>query len=257
MSFLDKIFGDPLKKHARRVGTRDAQAEDREASARWLLDNGSPEAMTAVFKRFELQLEHSLKDKKEKEIVFDMLVDTGPAAAVAARDFARTSVHFQWAVAVIDKVEGPGAGTRALIDMLGAQRVEDEFKPEKKRTLLLFLAERKDPSIAPAAARFLTDFDEGVRHAAIEAIAAQTAAQGSAQGSGQTAQESSASETEDSTSRDMLSVALLNPREESTRIRGRLAEIFATRGWPVPEDAAFQANVPVGFRLADGRLQRR
>jgi hypothetical protein len=240
------------------VGTRDAQPEDREASARWLLDNGSPEAMTAVFKRFELQLEHSLKDKKEKELVFDLLVDTGPAAAVAARDFARTSVHFQWAVAVIDRVEGPGAGTRALIDMLAAQRVEDEFKPEKKRTLLLFLAERKDSAIAPAAARFLTDFDEGVRHAAIEAIAAQTAAQGSASGAAQTAaQESAASEPEDSTSRDMLSVALINPREESTRIRGRLAEIFATRAWAVPEDAAFQANVPVGFRLVEGRLQRR
>jgi hypothetical protein len=246
MSFLDKIFGDPLKKHARRVGTRDAQPEDRETSARWLLDNGSPEALTAVFKRFELQLEHSLKDKKEKELVFDLLVETGPAAAVAAREFARTSVHFQWAVAVIDKVEGPGAGTRALIDMLAAQRVEDEFKPEKKRTLLLFLAERRDAAIAPAAARFLTDFDEGVRHAAIEAIAAQGAAQ-----------ENASAEAEDSMPRDLLSTALINPREESTRIRGRLAEIFATRAWAVPEDAAFQANVPVGFRLVDGRLQRR
>jgi hypothetical protein len=246
MSFLDKIFGDPLKKHARRVGTRDAQPEDRETSARWLLDNGSPEALTAVFKRFELQLEHSLKDKKEKELVFDLLVETGPAAAVAARDFARTSVHFQWAVAVIDKVEGPGAGTRALIDMLAAQRVEDEFKPEKKRTLLLFLAERQDSAIAPAAARFLTDFDEGVRHAAIEAISAQGASQ-----------ESIGSETEDTSSRDLLAAALINPREESTRIRGRLAEIFATRSWPVPEDAALQANVPVGFRLVEGRLQRR
>jgi len=246
MSFLDKIFGDPLKKHARRVGTRDAQPEDRESSARWLLDNGTPEALTAVFKRFELQLEHSLKDKKEKELVFDLLVETGPAAAVAARDFARTSVHFQWAVAVIDKVEGPGAGTRSLIDMLAAQRVEDEFKPEKKRTLLLFLAERQDPAIAPAAARFLTDFDEGVRHAAIEAIAAQGAAQENVGGA-----------TEDTSSRDLLAAALMNPREESTRIRGRLAEIFATRSWPVPEDAAFQANVPVGFRLVEGRLQRR
>jgi hypothetical protein len=246
MSFLDKIFGDPLKKHARRVGTRDAQPEDRETSARWLLDNGTPEALTAVFKRFELQLEHSLKDKKEKELVFDLLVETGPAAAVAARDFARTSVHFQWAVAVIDKVEGPGAGTRSLIDMLAAQRVEDEFKPEKKRTLLLFLAERQDSAIAPAAARFLTDFDEGVRHAAIEAIAAQSASQ-----------ENVGGDTEDTSSRDLLAAALMNPREESTRIRGRLAEIFATRSWPVPEDAAFQANVPVGFRLVEGRLQRR
>lgn len=239
MSFFDKLFGDPLKKHARRVATRDAQPEDREASARWLLDNGSAEALTAVFKRFELQLEHSLKDKKEKELVFDMLVEVGAPAAVAARAFARSSVHFQWAVAVIDRIDGTGAGTRTLIELLEHQRVEDEFKPEKKRTLLLFLAERADPAVVPAAARFLTDFDEGVRHAAIEAIAAQQAADA------------------DPAPEALLGAALLNPKEESTRIRGRLAEIFATRGWPVPDEAALAANVPVGFRLADGRLQRR
>ncbi len=230
MAFLDKIFGNPLKRHARRVGTRDAQAEDREASARWLLDNGSEEAMTAVFNRFELQLEHSLKDKKEKELVFEMLVDTGPKAAAAARAFAKTSVHFQWPVAVIDKVEGPGAGTRALIELLGTQRVEDEFRPEKKRTLLLFLAERRDPAIVEAASRFLTDFDEGVRHAAIEAVAAQDC------------------------DGALLLPLLLNQKEESTRIRGRLAEIFAQRGWPVSDDEWLATHVPIGFRLLEGRL---
>jgi len=231
MAFLDKIFGNPLKRHSRRVGTRDAQAEDREASARWLLDNGTPEAMMAVFNRFELQLEHTLKDKREKELVFEMLVETGAPAAAAARAFAKTSVHFQWPVAVIDKVDGPGAGTRALIELLETQRVEDEFKPEKKRTLLLFLAERRDPAIVDAAQRFLTDFDEGVRHAAIEAIAAQS-------GDG-----------------SQLLPGLVNPKEESTRIRGRLAELFALRGWPVPaDDEWLAAHVPIGFKLLEDRL---
>jgi len=233
MAFLDKIFGNPLKRHSRRVGTRDAQPEDREASARWLLENGSPEAMMAVFNRFELQLEHSLKDKKEKELVFEMLVDMGPPAAAAAREFAKSSVHFQWPVAVIDRIEGASAGTRALIELLAAQRIEDEFKPEKKRTLLLFLAERKDPAIVEAAARFLTDFDEGVRHAAIEAIAAQDV-----DGS-------------------LLLPGLVNPKEESTRIRGRLAELFAQRGWPVTDDPWLAQHVPIGFRLAEGRLVAR
>lgn len=230
MAFLDKFFGSPLKRHSRRVGTRDAQPEDREASARWLIENGSPEALAAVFNRFELQLEHSLKDKREKELVYELLVDVGPPASAAARAFARTSVHFQWAVAVIDTIEGAGAGTQALLELLQTQRVEDEFKPEKKRTLLLFLAERKDPAITAGAVRFLQDFDEGVRHAAIEAIAAQ-----------------------DGDGSELLP-ALLNPKEESTRIRGRLGELFATRGWAVPADPWLAANVPIGFRLADGKL---
>ncbi len=233
MTFLDSIFGSALKKHTRRVSTRDAQPEDREASARWLVENGTDEALRAVFGRFELQLEHSLKDKKEKEYVFDLLVEAGAPAAAAARAFARTSVHFQWAVAVIDRIEGAGAGTGALLDLLAAQRLEDEFKPEKKRTLLLFLAERKAPGIAEAATRFLPDFDEGVRHAAIEAVAAQG-------GDGA-----------------VLAPALLNPKEESTRIRGRLAELFANNAWSLPEDAWLAANVPVGFRLSEGKLVAR
>lgn len=230
MAFLDKIFGSPFKRHSRRVGTRDAQPEDREASARWLIESGTPEALAAVFNRFELQLEHSLKDKREKELVFELLVEVGAPAAAAARAFSRTSVHFQWPVAVIDTVEGAGAGTLALIELLQNQRVEDEFKPEKKRTLLLFLAERKDPAIVGAATRFLEDFDEGVRHAAIEAIAAQ-------EGDG-----------------SVLAPSLVNPKEESTRIRGRLGELFATRGWPVPDDPWLVSHVPIGFRLADGKL---
>lgn len=233
MSIFDKIFGSSFTKHSRRIGSRDAQAEDREASARWLLDDGSEAAVKAVYKRFELQLEHTLKDKQEKQKVFDMLVDHGKPAVAAARAFATTSVHFQWAVQLIDAVEGTDAGTETLLALLSAQRVEDEFKPEKKRTLLLSLAERKSPAIVEAATRFLTDFDEGVRHAAIEAIAAQN-------GDGA-----------------ILVSALLNPKEDSTRIRGRLAEIFANKGWQVPEDAHFASRLPPGFRLEAGKLHRR
>ena len=44
MAFYDFLFGSgagALKKHTRRIADRDAQPEDREASARWLYDNGS------------------------------------------------------------------------------------------------------------------------------------------------------------------------------------------------------------------------
>jgi len=236
MAFFDFLFGSDatqLKKHARRVADRDAQPEDRESSARWLFEKGTDEAIVAMFGRFNLQLEHSMKDQKEKDYVLELLAERGGDAARAARTFAHGSVNFQYAVRLLEKVEGPKAGVELLLDLLAEEKVENEWKPEKKRNLLISLAEKKDPRIVEGAARFLEDFDEGVRNAAVEAIAAQDGDAG----------------------RDVLLPALLNEKEESTRVRGRLAEVFASRRWSVPEGHGFLAsNMPSGFRLDGDRL---
>lgn len=237
MGIFDSLFGGgaagQLKRHGRRVANRDAQADDREASAHWLAENGSEDALRLLLGRFGLQLEHTLKDQKEKERVLELLVDHGARAVAVAREQARTTPSFQWTLKLVDRVEGAAAGTRFLLDLLEIERVEEEFKVEKKRNLLLHLAERKDPAIVDAAARFLVDFDEGVRHGAVEAIAAQDGDGG----------------------RPHLLAALLAPQEESTRIRGRLAEIFAQRRWSVDDPQGWLAgNVPNGFRLVDGRI---
>lgn len=237
MGFLDMFLGGgaagQLKRHARRVSNRDAQAEDREASARWLAENGSEEALVALCGRFNLQLEHSMKDQKERDLVLDLLAEKGAAGAQAVRAFARTSPNFIHALKLVERLEGPQAATEFLLELLAAERVEEEFKPEKKRRLLLSLAERKDPRIAEAAARFLADFDEGVRHAALEAIAVQ----------------------EGDAGRDALFRALVNPREESTRIRGRLGEVWFVKRWTLPAaDAWLQANPPPGYRVDGDRL---
>ncbi|MDP2304864.1 MAG: HEAT repeat domain-containing protein [Pseudomonadota bacterium] len=214
MAFFDFLLGGPagqLKRHARRVANRDAQAEDREASAHWLAQNGSEEALFAMCARFALQLEHGLKDRKEKDIVFDLLVEHGPRGAVVARRWAAENPNFHHAVRLVERIEGPEAAVGLLLDLLAAEQVEQEFKPEKKRNLLISLAERRSERVVEAAQRFLVDFDEGVRHAAIEAMAAQPG----------------------DAAAPYLAKALANPTEESTRIRGRLVEIFQQRKWPI------------------------
>lgn len=236
MGIFDIFFGGEsgqLKRHTRRVADRDAQPEDREASASWLYDKGTDEALIGLCARFNLQLEHSMKDQKEKDYVADLLVEKGAPAGKAARAFARTSPNFQYPVRIVERIDGPGAGVDLLLELLKTETVHDEWKPEKKRTLLITLAERKDPRIIDAATPFLADFDEGVRHAAIEAMAIQD---GDAARSG-------------------LLTAFVNPKEESTRVRGRLAEIFAQKRWSVPEDDAWLAShVPQGYRLDNGRV---
>lgn len=215
MAFFDFLLGGPagqLRRHARRVANRDSQAEDREASAHWLAQNGSEEALFAMCARFALQLEHGLKDRKEKDIVFELLTDHGPRGAVVARRWASENPNFHHAVRLVERIEGSEAAVGLLLELLAAEDVEQEFKPEKKRNLLISLAERRSGRVVDAAQRFLVDFDEGVRHAAIEAMAAQ----------------------EGDAAAQHLARALHNPAEESTRIRGRLAEIFQQRRWPLP-----------------------
>lgn len=232
MGVFDLFLGG-LKKHARRVANRDAQAEDREASARWLADSGTEEALVALCGRFNLQLEHSLKDQKEKDLVLDLLAEKGADGTAAVRVFARSSLNFIYALRLVERVEGSEAGTALLLDLVASERVEDEFKPEKKRRLLISLAERRDPRIVEAASRFLVDFDEGVRHAAVEALASQ----------------------EGDAARLPLFRALTNPREESTRIRGRIGEVFVQRRWGLPEPSEWLSrNPPPGCRVEGERL---
>ena len=233
MAWYDVFTPNSIGKHGRRVQERDAQAEDRLQSAQWLADQNTPEALVALCKRFNLQLEHQMKDRTEKDAVIELLVEKGPQGAEAARHHARRSPNFQHSIRAIERIEGTEPANSLLVELLAAETVENEFKPEKKRTLLLTLAERKDTRIVDVAIPFLLDFDEGVRHAAVEAIAAQ----------------------EGDAGRPALEKALKSTREESTRVRGRLAEIFATRRWPVEdEDGWFSAHVPSGYQYVNGRL---
>ncbi len=235
VAFLDFFTGGPpLKRHARRMTDRDAQAEDRESSAQWLSDDASEEALTALCGRFALQLEHGLKDKKEKDMVLELLCGHGASGARAARAFALSNPNFAYAVRVVERVSGAESATALLLELLAAESVDNELKPEKKHRLLLALAERKDAAIVQAAAPYLADFDEGVRNAAVEALAAQ----------------------EGDASREPLAAALLNPKEESTRIRGRLADVFAQRRWALADGSSLEGRIPVGFRLEGDRLAR-
>ena len=71
MGFLDFIFGgseaSQLKRHAKKVNNLNAQADERQASAHWLAENGSEEAVAALLKRFSLTYEQRMKDTDEKQ----------------------------------------------------------------------------------------------------------------------------------------------------------------------------------------------
>lgn len=223
-----------LKRHARRIKNLNAQAEDRQVSAHWLAEEGSEEAVLGLLGRFEVNYEQRMKDGQEKDLVFDLLRGMGAARVGAPlRQWVRKNQAFAKPLQLIEELEGTAAAVDVLLDMLG--REVDPFKPEKKRQILIKLAEYRDERVVERVPACLHDFDEGIRYAAAEALLAQEGADGKV--------------------REALGKALANRQEESNRLRVRIAEAFHQRGWALGEHTeAVAERPPVGWTVnEDGR----
>lgn len=236
MGFLDLIFGgggSQIERQCRRVQNINAQPEDREAAALFLASDGSEEAIYGLLGRFDVRIENAMKDANEKAFVFDLLCELGPPAILPAIEFSKRCKNLANPLRLIEMLGGTGPLLGTVLGMLDEEAAREDYKPDRKRHLLVKLADYRDPRISPSAVRFLKDFDEGVRFAAAQAVIHQ--------------------ETE--VGREDLLAALANPQEESNRIRVRIAETFAARRWPLGESAAaLTENPPSGFLVRGGVL---
>jgi len=233
MGLFDFFLSDEkkLQKHQRRLTNRDSQPEDREASARWLADNGSQQALLALLTRFDMALEHQLKDSGEKDLVYALLASKGANAIEPTVAWLKTCRQVVLPLRLYEELTDKGRTIERACELLAAERARDDFKPDKKKRLLVWLAEQRHPSATAAAAPFLADFDEGVRYAALEVLAAQ----------------------DDASAREPLLDALLRPDEESNRVRVRIADVFANRRWAV-DPAKVADRLPNGYSVRDNRI---
>lgn len=236
MGFLDFLFGGDeaqLKRHARRMVNLNAQAEDREASAIWLAENGSPEAISALLNRFTVKYEQGMKDAAEKETIYRLLVDLGPAVTEPVMEWARNNQQFAQPLRLVEHFQGPEAAVGLLLEMLAVEN--DPFKPEKKRQILIHLADFRDPRIIEGARTCVTDFDEGVRYAACGALLAQEA-------EGEVGDEL----------REILRNILADMDEDSNRLKVRIAETFHQRRWTLGQALDAVSDHPPHGWVVDG-----
>lgn len=223
-----------IAKHVRRLTNRDAQPEDREASAAWLADQGTPQALMGLLSRFDMKLDHQLKDQGEKDKLSALLVELGEATVEPTQAWLRQCKAVARPLALLERVRGEAAAIAAAFEILEIEREHgNDFKPQKKKAVLIWLAERKHPEAIERAAPFLDDFDEGVRYAAAEVVIAQR----------------------DEAGGEALLGRLTNAEEDSNRLRVRICEVFVQRRWPVGSLAgALEGSLPEGYRLYDGRI---
>lgn len=235
MGFFDFLFGgseeSQLKRHSKRLNNLNAQFEDRMASAQWLADQGSQEAIVALLKRFSLTYEQRMKDADEKNMVYQLLEEIGSDVLEPTKNWIRKNANFAIPLQLIDKFEGDESTITLLLELLGLEI--DPFKSEKKRQILIHLSKYKDARIIERVPACLEDFDEGVRYAAVEALAFQN----------------------DDSVREDLATAIANPEEESNRLRVRIAEIFHNRKWSLGEKSSFvQNSPPTGYIVQEDQI---
>lgn len=221
-----------IQKNQRTLTNRDVQAEDREGAARWLADNRTPKALVALLTRFDMNLENQLKDKAEKDLVYALLLDLGDATVRPLERHLTMCKQIAHPIRMYVEMRGEQAATEKVFEILEHERNKDDFKPQKKVDMLVWLAERRHPGAIAAAIPMLEDFDEGVRYAAAEVILAQ----------------------QDDAGRQPLEQVLKNAQEDSNRLRMRLAGVFATRRWPVDEPEVVGKYLPGGFTVRDARI---
>jgi hypothetical protein len=218
LGFFDIFMNDEkkIKKHHRRLTNRDAQDEDREASAHWLADNGTPPALLALLSRFDMALDHQLKDATEKDLVQSLVLHKGTDASTAVRQWLKQCKVTARPLALLSDIEGPDKALDVAYELLILEHDQDPFKPEKKKKLLIWLAERTDSRSVESADFFCTDFDEGVRYAAAEVLISEASEQ----------------------ARQALERVMSNPEEDSNRLKVRVMDVFISRRWALTNPEA-------------------
>jgi len=218
-----------IQKHQRKVTNRDVNAEDREASARWLSDQGSGKALRALLTRFDMNLTQGIHDAQEKEFLYGLLMQHGEALLKPLRVHLKKCRQIAMPLKMFEELQGEQKTIEFVYALLDNERRRIDFKPEKKTNLLIWLTTKRDDQAIENVSGFLEDFDENVRYAAAEVIIGQN----------------------DDAGREPLLVVFHNPEEDSNRVRVRVCEVFCSRRWSLD---GWEGELPPPYAVRDDRV---
>jgi hypothetical protein len=244
MGLLDLFSKDKRDERARRnniarAGDKNAQSPDRLRALEALANDGSEEALYGLLRRFGINYHKTIEDEQEKDWVFEVLVEKGKAALPAVRRYLRTADSISWPLRVLDKIGDSDEILAALKEVIEKSPPGYERDPTKKIQLLHHLQHFEHPEAAALVAPYLEDMDEGVRFATVEALLVHK---------------------REDIARAPLMVLFASPQEESRRIRLKICEGFAERGWRVDaaERAGIDKQLPEAFLLdKEGKFKKK
>ncbi len=230
----------PSTKQIEKVVKRltEPQGEDapRIEAAEKLAEWGTPDALYGLLKRFTISSKVITQDIEEKRMVVRMLVGKGSEAVDPILRFVSAHHQVEWPIQALSEILPREELITRLVGALEKVAAASAFTPpEHKSDLIRAMRGHVTAEIAQVLRQFLSDDDDDVRIAAIDAIA---------------------EIGEDM--RELLLEAFLEA-DDRPRIRIKIAEIFADHDWPVKGyRPKVEQALPQGFHVtAKGLIRRR
>jgi HEAT repeat protein len=212
-------------------GENGPRIEAAERLAEW----GTPDALFGLLKRFTISSNVITQDVEEKRMVVQMLVEKDREAVEPILRFLRSHHNVEWPVQALSKILSREELVPKLVEILEKVAAASAFTPpEHKSDLIRAMRGHVTPEIASVLRQFLSDDDDDVRIAAIEAL----------------------SEVGEEVREPLLEAFL--EADDRPRIRIKIAEVFADREWPVKGfRPKIEETLPEGFHLTAKGLVRR
>jgi hypothetical protein len=220
-----------------------AQQADRWAALEKLKDDSSEDALVGMCRRFAITSLKGVEDEAEKVWVVDTLVTKGPPALPALVRYMKNAEQLAFPLKVLERIASRDKVLEVVDQLLASEQPGYVRMPERRIDLLRWFAEWKPATDDELISRFtpyVTDFDENVRFAAIDGMAARDPAKIA----------------------PPLIAALVRPEEESGRIKRAIAEVLEKTKAPLGDRADAVAAALTGpladaFKVEGGVVKKR
>jgi HEAT repeat protein len=217
MEFFRKLFSahpDPSERQIQRalkqVIQMHGEAATRVAAMERLASWRTPEAATALLRRFTVQTPQASMDLEEKQYAVRLLVEMGKAAVQPILNYLNAEPDVTYPVRALREILSPDEFHKSLMDILASLSTGYTRWPEAKAVLIAHLSDEAFPQVAETVVRSLEDEDDDVCIAAIDYLA----------------------RNDDETIREKLIQVFLEG-ESRPRVRGRILDHFCEKEWPV------------------------
>jgi hypothetical protein len=221
---------------AKVAGDKHAQNYDRIEAIEGLARIQNGESAAALLKRFTFHIDPSITDQEEKDAALRGVLGAGESAVPPIRAFCAKAESLTWPLKILKDLVPSDRYVEEVIRLLERFDTEYTRNVDPKSQLISELEHYTVPAIRPAVERFLEDASDDVRFVTVATVFAQ----------------------EDAASAGPLARALV--QEESVRVKNRLVEGLAARGWLIPEELRDEARgaMPPQFTVAsDGAVKKR
>lgn len=236
----DKKLGSLAKKAC----SKKLQPFDRDEAIRGVLSIGTHEAAISLLKRFSINVDPSITDQEEKQLVFEGIVMIGKgqrgkrvsdagkdakeisdepltkeeikelrdAIIERTREYCDKAENLTWPLKIMRALLADKAYEKELLGLLGKWDTEYSRNVEPKINIIHAMEEIQTEKIREAVEEYLDDVNETVRFHAVQTTFHQ----------------------DDAASVPALVEMMAN--EESVRVKNKVCDGIVEKGWIVPDD---------------------